>query len=69
MATEADETALRKRWSSEELGEYEGRWIASRAGEVLDHSPSLNEVMERFASEIEYGEGPLFAYVTFRARA
>ncbi len=69
MATEADEAMLRDVWNPETLGHYEGQWIAFRNGEVLQSSPDLGEVSEGYLGEIHEGNGPLFAFVTFLARA
>ena len=69
MANAEDEVRLREIWSPENLGDYEGHWIAFRNGEVLHNDPSLDRVSESFLGDIREGNGPLFAYVTFLARA
>lgn len=69
MATEADEAMLREQWSLDRLGPYEGQWIAFRNNEVLLSSPNFGVLSERYLDEIFEGNGPLFAYVTFKVRA
>ena len=68
MATEEDEILLLRQWNPTELGEYEGRWIAFR-GRVLDSSESLLALSEAYVGEINEGNGPLFAFVSFAPRA
>ena len=68
MATDADENLLRSQWNPEVLGEYEGQWIAFRDG-VLGSRKSLYELSEPYMSAIREGNGPLFAFVTFKVRA
>lgn len=68
MATEQDEELLWKKWNREDLGEYEGKWIAFR-GEVLESHESLEALSESYSRDIEEGNGPLFAFVSFEIRA
>lgn len=68
MATETDEALLLSMWNQENLGQYEGKWIAFREG-VLASSESLRTISEEFLNQRRQGNAPLFAYVSFRARA
>jgi hypothetical protein len=69
MATENDEAALLRLWNPELLGRYEDRWIAFRNGEVLASGEDFGAVAEPYVQDVIEGGGPLFAFVTFTARA
>ena len=70
MATNADENSLRSQWNPEVLGDYEGQWIAFRQDVgVLESHRSLYELSEPYRDAIREGDGPLFAFVTFKVRA
>jgi hypothetical protein len=69
MATDADENFLWNQWDPEVLGKYEGQWIAFQDGRVLESHESLSELSERYMNAIPEGNGPLFAFVTFKVRA
>ncbi len=70
MATEEDASSLRALWDDKSMESYEGQWIAYRAGSgVVGQSEYLEILLERYSNEIEIGEGPLFAFVTFKALA
>jgi len=68
MATENDEAMLRRIWNRENLGKYEGQWIAFRE-RVLASDENFAVVSDKYVHEIREGKGPLFAYVTFQVRA
>lgn len=68
MATDADEDLLRTQWNPEDLGRYEGQWIAFREGVIGSHE-SLYALSEPYLNAIREGNGPLFAFVTFKTRA
>jgi hypothetical protein len=68
MATDIDERLLRSVWSRENLGNYEGRWIAFRDG-VIGSNESLPNLAEPYLKDIREGDGPLFAFVSFQVRA
>jgi hypothetical protein len=68
MAETDDATELRRFWSPEFLGDYEGKWVAFRAGDLprdLPSSISLQQLLTRFQREIDVGKGPILAFVTF----
>lgn len=64
---ELNEAALRTLWNPDDLGHYEGQWIAFQQG-VLESSESLPRLIEQLSSRDEAGD-PIFAFVTFRLRA
>lgn len=57
------EVSLLSNWSKYKLGEYEGNWIAWR-NEVVDHANDLASLLEKYPFD-----KPLFAFVSFKARA
>lgn len=67
MAIRKDEDLLLSQWNPNQLGQYEGQWIAFR-GQVIGNSESLYALAKDFLEEINEGNGPLFAYVSFKVR-
>jgi hypothetical protein len=57
------EASLLSNWSKMQLGEYEGKWIAWR-NEVVDHADDLSSLLKSYPFN-----RPLFAFVSFKARA
>jgi hypothetical protein len=51
---------LRRNWNVEQLGRYEGEWIAVLGAEVIGHSTDAETLLDETASR-----WPLFAFVTF----
>lgn len=68
MATSEDEASLLAVWNKESLGQYEGQWIAWRGGVQMSHA-ELSAMTNEFRSAIQQGNGPLFAFVSFKVRA
>lgn len=73
MSPEDNESLLRSQWTTEHLGEYEGKWIAFKEGEIVASNASLQVLMEPFlpsmATTPNESGGPIFAFVTFHFRA
>ena len=67
MANLQDAEQLRNIWDPEHLGTYEGKWIAFRKGQVENNSPRLAVLADKYATDIQQDNGPLFAFVTFEA--
>jgi len=66
MADSNDARQLRQRWTVEQLGSYEGKWIAFQNGEVRGNGTDLANLSSQFANDVPNGKGPLFAFVTFK---
>ena len=60
---------LREQWNQESLGKYQGQWIAFQNNEILASDADLWTVTEPYLRQMEKGAGPLFAFITFEARA
>ena len=70
MATEEDALLFRREWwNSQRMEKYDNEWIAFQNNDVVDHDPSLERLSERFLGAIAEGTGPIFAFVSFGARA
>jgi hypothetical protein len=64
----AEGAALRSIWDPQYLGHYDGKWIAFRSQFPLSDLPNnlyLQPLLEGFQQDIESGNPPIFAYVTF----
>lgn len=66
MVESSDAAKLRDNWNEDRLGQYEGRWIAFRNGEVEGANLNLGFLLERYASDIRDGISPIFAFVWFK---
>lgn len=62
-----DEVELWKIWNRENLGDYEGKWIAF-SGKVLAKADDLPELSRQFEDRIKKDDSPIFAFVTFEIR-
>jgi hypothetical protein len=68
VADRADSDALREIWSPESLSKYENLWIAFRKGfdiENLQANELLEPLLSTYNSDIQDGNSPIFAFVTF----
>jgi hypothetical protein len=55
-------------WSPESLSRYENLWIAFRKGfnvENLESNELLEPLLSAYNSDIQNGNSPIFAFVTF----
>lgn len=65
MATREDAARLHKMWDSEELGRFQGSWIAFRDGEVISASRRLAELLRIYEADFLERRGPIIALVDF----